>query len=129
MTRLFVYGSLRQGAGHEMGALLASQSRFLGEAFVPGRIYDLGEFPGMKDPASPGEEVRGEVYELEEALLWRLDEYEGCGPADPQPSAFARCRRMARLAADGSAIEVWVYLYQPEADEQRIIPSGDYLKR
>lgn len=95
---------------------------------MPGRLYDLGEFPGMKDPASPGEQVRGEVYELDEALLLRLDEYEGCGPADPQPSAFARCRRMARLEG-GEHLEVWVYLYQPEVDEERRIPWGDYLDR
>jgi gamma-glutamylcyclotransferase (GGCT)/AIG2-like uncharacterized protein YtfP len=111
-----------------MGALLAREARFLGEALAPGRLYDLGEFPGMKDPASPGEEVRGEVYELEEALLLRLDEYEGCGPDDPQPSAFARCRRRARLA-DGRTAEVWVYLYRAEIEEQRRIASGDYLKK
>lgn len=121
-----MYGTLRRGAGHPMAALLEDRARWLGEAHMPGRLYDLGDFPGMKDPGAPGERVRGEIWELEEELFVLLDEYEGCGPADPQPAAFARCRRVALLAT-GQRLEVWVYVYRAEADEQRRIPSGDYL--
>ena len=44
---LFVYGMLRRGSGHAMADFLAERSRFVGQARVRGRLYDLGRFPGM----------------------------------------------------------------------------------
>ena len=44
---LFVYGTLRRGSGHPMSRFLAARARLLAGARVPGRLYDLGGFPGL----------------------------------------------------------------------------------
>src|SRR5262245_63792883 len=77
---LFAYGTLRPGAGHRMAAYLARRGRLLGPARAPGRLYDLGRYPGMTGPRAADEWVRGDVYELDDpaATLAVLDRYERC---------------------------------------------------
>jgi gamma-glutamylcyclotransferase (GGCT)/AIG2-like uncharacterized protein YtfP len=124
---LFVYGTLRQGSGHPLAALLARRARLLGRGRVAGRLYDLGPYPGMTDPLTGGEQVRGDVYELRDAnaTLAILDAYEGCGPSDPQPRLYERVLTLATLDG-GESLTVWVYVYRgPVADGQHL-PSGEY---
>jgi len=74
--RLFVYGSLRRGEPHH-GELRGA--RFLGEfETVPGyALAWVGEYRALVlDPTGAGV-VRGELFEIESALLPALDEFEG----------------------------------------------------
>lgn len=129
VRHLFVYGTLRRAGGGPARRLLEEGATFVGAARVPGRLYDLGDFPGMREPASPEDRVVGEVYELSapDELLPRLDAYEGCAPADPPPHPFRRSVRLAELE-EGTRLPAWVYLYRPSVREARRIPSGDYLR-
>jgi gamma-glutamylcyclotransferase (GGCT)/AIG2-like uncharacterized protein YtfP len=100
----------------------------MGAGTVPGRLYDLGAYPGMVDAADEGERVRGEVYELDEpeATLTALDRYEGCGPEDPRPWLYER--QLAAVTLDGGGrLSAWVYLYRGPLTGARHILSGDYL--
>src|SRR5262245_35044135 len=63
---LFVYGTLRPEAEHKMGRYLAGRGWLFGPARAPGRLYDLGRFPGMTEAVGSDEWVRGVVYELED---------------------------------------------------------------
>jgi gamma-glutamylcyclotransferase (GGCT)/AIG2-like uncharacterized protein YtfP len=111
-----------------MAHYLASGGRCVGAGTVAGRLYDLGEYPGLVGPAAEGQRVRGEVYELDDpaAVLAALDRYEGCAEGDPQPWGFAR--RLAAVALDGGGeLEAWAYEYRGPLEGARLIPSGDYL--
>ncbi len=126
---LFVYGSLRRDSAHPMAALLAARARLVGAARAPGRLYDLGEYPGMTAPAAADEWVRGDVYELTDAegLLRTLDRYEGCDPDEPEGALFARLPTAATFD-DGSTLTTWAYFYGGPLEGARPIPSGDYFE-
>jgi len=72
---LFVYGSLKRS---EKNHLLLRDSRFLGEKPTSSKykIKSVGEYPAMVELEHGGECVRGEVYQVDEALLAELDVFE-----------------------------------------------------
>ena len=81
--RLFVYGTLmRAGANH---ALLAG-ARFEGAARTASgfALVDLGAYPGMVRGGAAA--VAGELFEVDRAILARLDRLEG------HPHLFRRAR-------------------------------------
>lgn len=70
---LFVYGTLRHG---EPNHSQLSDARFLSEAITEPRfeLVDLGGYPALLEGG--GTAVRGELYEIGDALLRRLDVFE-----------------------------------------------------
>ena len=127
MTRLlFVYGTLR--GAHEPNHRLARQ-RFVGEATVRGRLFDLGSYPGM----TIGEEtglVTGELYEIVtgwDEEIARLDQYEGCSASDPEPHEYRRA--VVTALRNGEAIEAWAYVLNRDATGLRVIESGDWRSK
>src|SRR5438309_8776532 len=86
---LFVYGTLMNGM--EASDLLLKQgARLLGRAAIPGRLYDLGEYPAARPAENAGETILGELYELKRPeKITQIDEYEDYQPGDPN-SLFTR---------------------------------------
>ena len=117
--RLFVYGTLRRGFENRHAHLLDRSARYLGTARVQGRLYDLGQYPGIRLADNPDQWVTGDLFRLRnaEAILAALDEYEG--------SEFARVPAIAALPS-GERVPCWVYEYKPEVAEERRIVSGVY---
>lgn len=119
MTRLFAYGTLRRGA--PMHGMLAGRVTWLGPASVPGRLVDLGAFPGLVPAQAAGERVRGDLYALapdhRDALLDALDRYEG--------ASFERVRQRV-TGPDGPAV-AYLYAYRGDTSRCRVVPGGDYL--
>jgi gamma-glutamylcyclotransferase (GGCT)/AIG2-like uncharacterized protein YtfP len=109
--------------------LLAKHARYLGEASVHGRLFDLGEYPGMIP--DDRKSVVGEVYEVDprdwDTVIRRLDEYEGCGPIDPPPHEYRREIVNARLSHGGAVLTAWAYVLNRAPSETREIRSGDYI--
>ncbi|PMS23970.1 gamma-glutamylcyclotransferase [Trinickia dabaoshanensis] len=83
MKHVFVYGTLRAGEINDIGAAAArngiSTPRLVGRAAVTGRLYDLGDYPGLVQDEAAGP-VRGDVYEIDDALVPVLDRIEGIEP-------------------------------------------------
>lgn len=127
-NKLFVYGTLRKDLRNSMFHLLAREATFKCTARMRGRLYDLGDYPGLVLDGSGGW-VHGEVYELKVpgATLPRLDNYEGCGPDDPEPHEFERVVS-AVITDDENVLEVWAYIYKGPTAHQREIKSGDYFE-
>jgi gamma-glutamylcyclotransferase (GGCT)/AIG2-like uncharacterized protein YtfP len=124
---LFVYGTLLHGAGHPMHRILQQGARLIGEAYVFGRLYQVHHYPGAIAGAAP-DKVHGELYELlqSESTLAALDDYEGCGPASPQPTEFARSIQNV-YRPDGTSVPAWVYLYNHPIGSAPRIVSGRFL--
>lgn len=83
MRHVFVYGTLRKGEVNDIGQAAARHGlpapRLLGPASVRGRLYDFGHYPGLV-PDAAGQPVRGDVYEIDDALVPVLDEIEEVYP-------------------------------------------------
>ena len=126
---LFVYGTLMS---QETGALgrkerqrLQREGKSLGLATIEGRIYDLGDSPGLADAQSTTDLVHGEAFALTTpaaTLAW-LDAYEDIAPGATGPSEYERTQRTARLAR-GVEVTAWAYLYRGDVSAARLIPGG-----
>jgi gamma-glutamylcyclotransferase (GGCT)/AIG2-like uncharacterized protein YtfP len=129
-NRLFVYGTLRNDPSHGMNAVLAQRSTYVGNGWAPGKLYDLGAYPGLVPSDQAEEFVVGEIYSLHPnhvAEAWRLlDEYEGCGEADPEPHEYRRRLIPIRLA-DGQEVHAWTYILRELPKSAIEVPGGDYL--
>ena len=115
---LFVYGTLRKGGVNHLPDNFPG-SIFVGAGTVKGGLYDLGDYPGLLLDGSEGS-VAGEVYEIEEATLAALDEFE---------SAAEYHRLETSAFVDGRTLNCWVYGPDPgRCQEAPRIDSGDWVE-
>lgn len=86
---------------------------------IPGRIYDLGAFPGYKPDLDSDDMVFCSIIEVNDENLSQIDVYEGV-------SAGLYSRQMLETALGR---DVWVYTYNGEVDPDRLIESGCWIGR
>ncbi len=105
MLLLFVYGTLQRGQRNHP---LLSGQKLIGEARTLPRyhLHDAGAYPCLVHAPACGVSVQGELWQIEEALLPRLDALE------ESPRLFAR----EAVLLDGVARPVSAYFYQEEAN-------------
>lgn len=131
---LFVYGTLRREVDHPAHATLRENGVYIGEGSSPGRLYDLGKYPGMVSPRAEDDPeralVRGEVYALTRpgAAFVELDRYEECGPEFPDPTEYVR-EEVEVFLDDQRRMRAWTYLYNYPLNGFPRIAGGDYLDR
>lgn len=118
---LFIYGTLMPGLRLEAEM---HGARFVGAAQVPGRLVDVGRYPGLL----PGDgSVAGEVYEVDDTHLARLDAVEDMVPGDRAASQYWR----EEVTVSGGALQglrVQTYVYNRPAEVCVPIPHGDYRR-
>jgi gamma-glutamylcyclotransferase (GGCT)/AIG2-like uncharacterized protein YtfP len=128
---LFAYGTLRPGLAPLDAQHLVHDVRPVGVGSAPGRLYDFGPYPGaIFDPAA-STRIAGDVLALPsdaEALLERLDDYEGYLSSDVQGSLFVRVRQAVTLA-DGREVMCWAYRYNRDVGQAPLIAGGDFARR
>lgn len=125
---LFVCGTLRPGLAPDEVAGLMGRMLRIGAASVPGRLYDLGDYPGAVLDPNCDAKIIGEVFQLPDdgAVIAALDAYEGIDPQDTGDSMFLR--REAEITLEGGAkLQCWIYVYNRRVDSATLIASGDYL--
>jgi gamma-glutamylcyclotransferase (GGCT)/AIG2-like uncharacterized protein YtfP len=110
---VFVYGTLMKGFPNHF---FLRQAVFAGTGSTVERyaLY-VDEFPGVY----PGEDVgpvRGEVYEVDDALLARLDILED------HPDLYRR-EEIDVLLDDGRTVRAWIYFHPRRGG--RLVPGGD----
>ncbi|HXF53927.1 MAG TPA: gamma-glutamylcyclotransferase family protein [Hyphomicrobiaceae bacterium] len=129
---LFVYGTLMSVASGPLGCAqrrrLQREAKSLGRATTPGRLYDLGRYPGLLASASAAHLVHGEVFALRNpaATLRWLDRYEGIARGEQNRGEYRRATRPVRLA-DGRKLTAWVYLYARRPNAARLLNNGRWL--
>ena len=111
--RVFVYGTLRPGgsAEHRLAG-----GKLLGSGFIRGRLYQIDWYPGVVLDESGGP-VSGEVFEVDDEHLARLDDYEG--------SEYRRT--MVRVNGD-VPWDAWMWVWSGPVDEGKRIAGGDWLE-
>jgi gamma-glutamylcyclotransferase (GGCT)/AIG2-like uncharacterized protein YtfP len=115
---LFVYGTLFPALAPSSIAAAVARLRSLGPATVPGRLYDLGPYPGLV--ADDESRVVGELFAVPDGkLLAALDEYEG--------REFRRVSTMATMPS-GDAVACWLYVYAGDVGRAAVIAGGDYRR-
>ena len=115
---VFVYGTLRRGGVRAMPDIFPG-SKFVGGASVSGSLYDFGEYPGLQ-LCETDSKVMGEVYEVCEDVLKRLDEIEA-------PAFYFR--RQIEISLGDRRVQCWVY--EPDLElypERVLITSGDWIE-
>ena len=125
MTHLFIYGTLMPGLRLEAEM---HGAHFVGAAQVPGSLVDVGRYPGLLLDLSTGEGlVTGEVYEVGDAHLARLDRVEGMVPGDRAASQYWR-ETVTVLSGPLQGQLVQTYVYNRPSDGCTPIPHGDYRR-
>ena len=116
---LFVYGTLKSCFRNRYARQLRREATLMGRATMPGRLYRVRWYPGMRPPRASGEVVMGELYRLRKPskMLEVLDEYE---------ENYRRELRRATLA-NGRTRQCWVYMYRFPLLERRRVASGEWL--
>lgn len=105
---LFVYGTLRRGqpahgllAGAHLVAQIGSSDGW--------ELLDLGRYPA----ATLGRgRILGELYQIDQACLARLDDYEG--------------RDYARITMQTELGPAWIYRYRKPPSRASRVPGGDW---
>ena len=112
LDRIFVYGTLLSTSTKPMAREFAQNASLIGPARTPGRLIDLGNYPGLLEPNTPDDWVAGELWRLHAPVSYLpvLDAYEGCAPNDPEPREYTRVVRAVTLDT-GEVADAWVYLY------------------
>ena len=115
---IFVYGKLRKGGALPMDENFPG-AVFVGNATVNGRLYDLGQFPGLVINGLETK-VRGAVYEIDDETLENLDEIEAS-------AEYYRHEREAMVGAQ--KVICWIYLPDPKkCTDDKLIASGDWIE-
>jgi gamma-glutamylcyclotransferase (GGCT)/AIG2-like uncharacterized protein YtfP len=114
---LFVYGTLRLGGSNAMTRLHPG-SKFIGNASLAGRLYDMGGYPAIVIDGT-ARTVAGEIYEVDDATLASLDEFETEAGYD---------RVQIDAAGDGGITRCWMYRPEPEmCSGKPLVASGDWI--
>ena len=124
---LFVYGTLRKDFGNELHKLITRNSEFIGMATYQGKMYNIGEYPGIVPSEDSNSKVVGELYKLSNSvrLIRILDEYEEYYPENEAESVFVR--NAITVTIDGTTYESYSYLYNRSTEGLAEITSGDFL--
>jgi gamma-glutamylcyclotransferase (GGCT)/AIG2-like uncharacterized protein YtfP len=94
-------------------------SKFVADATVGGSLYDLGEYPGLVSSASKSR-VIGEVYEVDDELLIKLDEFE---------ASTNYLRKPVDISFADHIETGWAYEPDPAFHSfQTLITSGDWME-
>ncbi len=120
MTQLlFIYGTLMPGLRLEAQM---QGARLVGAAQVPGRLVDVGRYPGFL--VGDGL-VTGEVYEVDTAHLDRLDGVEDMVPGNRAASQYWR-EEVTVASGPLQGQRVQTYVYNRSVDDCTPIAHGDY---
>lgn len=122
LSKVLVYGTLKKDFSNHG---LLSMAKFLGKTEVPGKMYSLKAFPGVRldEPGS----VKCEVYEVDEVTLKRLDRLEGYrGPG--KDNFYDRSN--VRFTVEGESDSGTGYIYEIGREflnDKEVVQSGEWV--
>ena len=120
-SHVFVYGTLRRGGVNDINRL-KPPPRFMGVTQVAGRLFSLGDYPGIQ--LGKGGCVVGEVYAISDELEMVLDRIEGLLPI---PDGQYR-KKYIQVSLGSQAFSCLVYEATAQACARGVpMVSGDWM--
>ncbi|HQU55842.1 MAG: gamma-glutamylcyclotransferase family protein [Chitinophagaceae bacterium] len=128
--QLFVYGSLRSGFHSNAYEYISRFFKFIGEAKVQGKLFDMGSYPAGV-PTNEDAYIIGELYQAknEHEFAWaigQLDDYEGVSVEADEMQLYRR--EVVSVHFNNSISAAWVYWYNGSVQGKKEISSGDMLQ-
>src|SRR5438105_1922240 len=126
---VFFYGTLLPNHAPPEVANTVRGLKKVGRGVVRGRLYDLGQYPGLKLDSAAHTTVKGNVFEIprDQKVLRVLDRYEGFRPTRRAKSLFVRRRSPVRLGRN-RVLNCWLYEYNKNPSEAARIPAGRFRR-
>ncbi|MEI2740524.1 MAG: gamma-glutamylcyclotransferase family protein [Chitinophagaceae bacterium] len=128
--QLFVYGSLRSGFHSPVYEYISRFFKFIGEAKVKGKLFDMGSYPaGM--PTNEDTYIVGELYQAknEHEFSWaigQLDDYEGVDVEFDEVQLYRR--EVTEVNFNNHLTRAWIYWYNGDVSGRPVIASGDLME-
>ena len=124
---LFVYGTLMHGMPFPMAAFLEQNAVFGEEGWLPGRLFDLGGYPGLVYLPQQKNRVHGHVFGLTnpEMVLAKLDAYEMYYPEAPERSEYLRVP--VPVETSFGLVDCQTYVFNRLVEGLMEIPDGNWL--
>lgn len=128
---LFVYGSLRSGFRNPMYEYISRFFKFIGEARVKGKLYDMGSYPAGVPSGDDNGYIVGELYQAknEHEFSWaigQLDDYEGVDVEADEVQLYRR--EVTDAICNDETTRAWIYWYNGDVSTRPVIASGDMLE-
>lgn len=128
--QLFVYGSLRSGFRSPVYEYISRFFKFIGEARVKGKLYDMGSYPAGVG-TSEESYIIGELYQAknEHEFSWaigQLDDYEGVSVEADEIQLYRR--EVTDVYINGEVTKAWIYWYNGDIAGRPVITSGDLME-
>ncbi|MCX2824816.1 branched-chain alpha-keto acid dehydrogenase [Bacillus pseudomycoides] len=120
MQYVFVYGTLRKQQAN--AHYLHEATCIAEEAWTHGKLFDTNQgYPAMI--LSSDNKVYGEVYEVSDEILKKLDELEEY-TGNPEKDLYDRITQT--IYFEDRSIGAYVYIAQNDGMLQRLIITGDW---
>ena len=132
-THLLLYGSLRRGEANFDTLDLGKALHFIRTVKFPGRMYDLGDYPGVVLDR-PNGLIVGELFAvIDPRVIARLDAFEGYRAKDRRPydPVTRRGSLYLRKALQIDQIEAHIYVFNGLPARLKSVPrvpTGEWLK-
>jgi gamma-glutamylcyclotransferase (GGCT)/AIG2-like uncharacterized protein YtfP len=128
--QLFVYGSLRSGFRSPVYEYISRFFKFIGDAKVKGKLYDMGSYPAGV-ATDENHFIIGELYQAknEHEFSWaigQLDDYEGVTVESDEVQLYRR--EVVQVHINDSTTNAWIYWYNGEVSGHPEITSGDMME-
>ena len=106
MTLLFLYGTLKRGQRNHH--LMAGQEFLRPAQTAPRyRMVNVGPYPALVADPAHGIRIRGELWQVDDAALHRLDIFEGAPQSPTEDAEFVR----RTIEVEGEPGPVFGYFY------------------
>jgi len=120
--QVFVYGTLKKGQPnhHWLSQTENGFQTFLGHATsvkkFPLVIASRYNIPYLLDKPGSGHNIRGEIYEVDEQMLAKLDELED------HPTYYERRPELFKMIEDNKEMTCWIYILKKHKEEMLELP-------
>ncbi len=150
IDRVMLYGSLKRYSGEQERLGISPWLHFEGECTAQGRLFSLGEYPGLLLDPLDGLAVPGELYRIEkkkeELVFGALDRFERFSPFRRETSLYQRrhtelyaspgrphpgiathakrrttTRRSERMQNRRRPVDAWTYVFNGDVTHARDI--------